>query len=70
MKQTPREFLAPRGCVIDMLLQILMEIVDLAGAIWQPLPWILAGVEFSRTENRLESFRFWQLRIEDRAADL
>ena len=69
VKQPARQFLARPRRVIDMLLQIAMEIVDLASAAREPLSRIPAGVKFAGRENRFRAFRHRQLGIENCAAD-
>src|SRR5205807_5942402 len=54
--------------VIDVPLQIVMEIVDLAGAAREPLPRIPTGVKFSRRKDRFQSLRHWQSGVENCAA--
>src|ERR1700736_2850923 len=46
-----------------------MEIVDLARAVWKPLPRIPTGVKFPGGENRSRALGHWQLSVEDCAAN-
>src|SRR5213595_2180627 len=69
MKQAAREpFACPRR-VIDVAAQYFVQIVDLARAVWHPLPRIPTGIKFSRTENGPSALGHRQLCIENRAAD-
>src|SRR5438034_2876176 len=69
MKQAARQpFACPRR-VIDVAAQYFVQIVDLARAVWHPLPRIPTGIKFSRTENGPSALGHRQLCIENRAAD-